>query len=164
MLVDASAESGKTGMVGYNVATMPLPIRLPKQLMDETEFGEACQYHTRYLAPGPRLQEAGSPFAWALHARSGNPSDRLLCVFLWGRVSEVFATGTVDAASSTVSMSVNLRYENGGIGTMTLGTGPVLEAMVFVKGTGDQAIQVLETRRLRRYPYADMAWHRWRLC
>ena len=34
---------------------------------------------------------------------------------------------------------------------MTLGTGPILEAMVFVKGTGNQAIQVLETRRLRRY-------------
>ena len=71
--------------------------------------------------------------------------------FFMGQVSEVFATGTVDAASSTVSMSVNLRYENGGIGTMTLGTGPVLEAMVFVKGTGNQAIQVLETRELRRY-------------
>ena len=71
--------------------------------------------------------------------------------FFMGQVSEVYATGTVDAASSTVSMSVNLRYENGGMGTMTLGTGPVLEAMVFVKGTGNQAIQVLETRRLRRY-------------
>ena len=34
---------------------------------------------------------------------------------------------------------------------MTLGTGPVLEAMIFVKGTNNQAIQVFETRKLRRY-------------
>ena len=43
-------------------------------------------------------------------------------------------------------MSVNLRYENGGIGTMTLGTGPILEAMVFVKGTEP----VRQFRYLRR--------------
>ena len=90
-----------------------------------------------------------------------------------GQVSEVYATGTVNVASSTVSISVNLRYANGGIGTMTLGTGPVLEAMVFVKGTGNQAIQVLETRKLRlyRHPtwlgsgggYADTPTEEWDL-
>ena len=70
-------------------------------------------------------------------------------------------------------LSVNLRYENGGIGTMTLGTGPVLEAMVFIKGTNNQAIQVLETRKLRRYRhptwldegggYADTPTEEWDL-
>ena len=34
---------------------------------------------------------------------------------------------------------------------MTLGIGPVLEAMVYLKGTNNQAIQVFETRKLRRY-------------
>ena len=55
--------------------------------------------------------------------------------FFMGQVTEVYAIGSVDPPSSSVSISVNLKYENGGIGTMTLGTGPVLEAMVFIKGT-----------------------------
>jgi predicted dehydrogenase len=56
---------------------------------------------------------------------------------------------------------------------MTLGTGPILEAMVFVKGTNNQAIQVLETRKLRRYRvptwlgegggYADTPTEEWDL-
>ena len=149
MLVDASVESGKTGMVGTMWRHAPAH-QIAKQLMGEAEFGAACQYHTRYLAPGPRLQEAGSPFAWPFMLDQAiHPTDCMR--FFMGQVSEVFAMGMVDAESRTVSMSVNLRYASGGIGTMTLGTGPILEAMVFVKGTNNQAIQVLETRKLRRY-------------
>ena len=149
MLVDASVETGKTAMVGTMWRHAPAH-QIAKQLMDEAAFGEACQYHTRYLAPSPHLQEAGSPFAWPFMLDQAiHPTDCMR--FFMGQVSEVFAMGAIDAESGTVSMSVNLRYENGGIGTMTLGTGPILEAMVFVKGTGSQAIQVLETRKLRRY-------------
>ena len=103
--------------------------------------------------------------------QSIHPTDCMR--FFMGQVSEVFAMGAIDAATATVSMSVNLRYENGGIGTMTLGTGPILEAMVFVKGTNHQAIQVLETRKLRRYRvptwlgegggYADTPTEEWDL-
>ena len=171
MLVDASVESGKTGMVGTMWRHAPAH-QIAKQLMDEAEFGAACQYHTRYLAPGPRLQEAGSPFAWPFMLDQAiHPTDCMR--FFMGQVSEVFAMGTVDAESHTVSMSVNLRYASGGIGTMTLGTGPALEAMVFVKGTNNQAIQVLETRKLRRYRvptwlgtgggYADTPTEEWDL-
>ena len=132
MLVDASVETGKTGMVGTMWRHAPAH-QIARQLMDEAAFGEACQYHTRYLAPGPRLQEAGSPFAWPFMLDQAiHPTDCMR--FFMGQVSEVFAMGAIDAESGTVSMSVNLRYENGGIGTMTLGTGPILEAMVFVKG------------------------------
>ena len=171
MLVDASIESSKTGMVGTMWRHAPAN-QIAKQLMDEDEFGIPCQYHTRYLAPGPRLNEAGSPFAWSFMLDQViHPTDCMR--FFMGQVSEVFAMGTVEATSSTVSMSVNLRYANGGIGTMTLGTGPILEAMVFIKGTGDQAIQVLETRKLRRYRvptwlgtgggYADTPTEEWDL-
>ena len=171
MLVDASVETGKTGMVGTMWRHAPAN-QIAKQLMDEEAFGETCQYHTRYLAPGPRLQEAGSPFAWPFMLDQAiHPTDCMR--FFMGQVSEVFAIGAIDAATSTVSLSVNLRYENGGIGTMTLGTGPILEAMVFVKGTGNQAIQVLETRKLRlyRHPtwlgfgggYADTPTEEWDL-
>ncbi|RKU25663.1 hypothetical protein C6497_14985 [Candidatus Poribacteria bacterium] len=149
MLVDASVESGKTGMVGTMWRHAPAH-QLAKRLMDEEDFGNACQYHTRYLAPGPRLSDAGSPFAWPFMLDQViHPTDCMR--FFMGQVSEVYAMGTVDSQSSSVSMSVNLKYENGGIGTMTLGTGPVLEAMVFIKGTNNQAIQVFETRKLRRY-------------
>ncbi|MBC8231166.1 hypothetical protein H8E77_16560 [bacterium] len=34
---------------------------------------------------------------------------------------------------------------------MTLGIGPILETMVFVKSTHEQAIQVFDMRKLRRY-------------
>lgn len=149
MLVDASIATGKTGMVGTMWRHAPAH-QMAKQLMEEEDFGNACQYHTRYLAPGPRLSEAGSPFAWAFMLDQViHPTDCMR--YFMGQVTEVYATGTIDAPSRNVSMSVNLRYENGGIGTMTLGTGPVLEAMVFIKGTNNQAIQVFETRKLRRY-------------
>ncbi len=171
MLVDASIEAGKTGMVGTMWRHAPAH-RIAKQLMAETEFGTACQYHTRYLAPGPRLKEVKSPFAWPFMLDQAiHPTDCMR--FFMGQVSEVFAMGTIDEASGTVSISVNLRYENRGIGAMTLGTGPVLEAMVFIKGTNNQAIQVFETRKLRRYRvptwlgtgggYADTPTEEWDL-
>ena len=149
MLVDASVETGKMGMVGTMWRHAPAH-QIAKELIDEAAFGKACQYHTRCLAPGPRLQEAGSPFAWPFMLDQViHPTDCMR--FFMGPVSEVYATGAIDPESGTSSISVNLRYEQGGIGTMTLGTGPVLEAMVFIKGTNHQAIQVLETRKLRRY-------------
>ncbi len=149
MLVDASLETGKTGMVGTMWRHAPAH-QLAKTLMAEAGFGNACQYHTRYLAPGPRLAEAGSPFAWSFMLDQAiHPTDCMR--FFMGQVSEVYALGTLDADSRSLSLSVTLRYEQGGVGTMTLGTGPVLEAMVFITGTGQQAIQVLETRKLRRY-------------
>ena len=171
MLVDASVETGKTGMVGTMWRHAPAH-QIAKRLMTEDDFGTACQYHTRYLAPGPRLQAAGSPYAWPFMLDQAiHPTDCMR--FFMGQVSQVFAIGEIDSASSTVSMSVNLRYENGGIGTMTLGTGPVLEAMVFIKGTNNQAIQVFETRKLRRYRvptwlgsgggYADTPSEEWTL-
>ena len=170
MLVDASVETGKTGMVGTMWRHAPAH-QIAKQLMDKDAFGEACQYHTRYLAPGPRLQEAGSPFAWPFMLDQViHPTDCMR--FFMGQVSKVYATGTVEAASSTVSISVtyvtrrrhrhdDTRYR------------PVLEAMVFAKGTGNQAIQVLETRKLRLYRnptwlgfgggYADTPTEEWDL-
>ena len=149
MLVDASIETGKTGMVGTMWRHAPAH-QIARELMDDEAFGDACQYHTRYMAPGPRIREVGSPFAWPFMIDQViHPTDCMR--FFMGQVSEVFALGSVDGASGTVSISVNLRYENGGVGTMTLGTGPVLEAMIFVKGTNNQAIQVFETRHLRRY-------------
>ena len=171
MLVDASVETGKTGMVGTMWRHAPAH-QMAKRLMNEDDFGTACQYHTRYLAPGPRLQAAGSPYAWPFMLDQViHPTDCMR--FFMGQVNQVFAIGEIDGASSTVSMSVNLRYENGGIGTMTLGTGPVLEAMVFIKGTNNQAIQVFETRKLRRYRvptwlgsgggYADTPTEEWTL-
>jgi predicted dehydrogenase len=171
MLVDTSIETGKTGMVGTMWRHAPAH-QIAKRLIDEDDFGSACQYHTRYLAPGPRLQHAGSPFAWPFMLDQViHPTDCMR--FFMGQVAEVYAMGTVDSASSSVSISVNLRYENGGIGTMTLGTGPVLEAMVFIKGTNNQAIQVFETRKLRRYRvptwlgsgggYADTPSEEWNL-
>jgi len=175
MLVDAAIEAGKTGMVGTMWRHAPAH-QIAKQLIDEAEFGAASQYHTRYIAPGPRLVGGTSgtdtPFAWPFMLDQGiHPTDCMQ--YFMGQVSEVFAMGTIDAESGTVSISVNLRYENGGIGTMTLGTGPVLEAMVFVTGTGNQAIQVLETRTLRRYRvptwlghgggYADTPTEEWDL-
>ena len=171
MLVDTSIETGKTGMVGTMWRHAPAH-QIAKRLIDEDDFGSACQYHTRYLAPGPRLQHAGSPFAWPFMLDQViHPTDCMR--FFMGQVAEIYAMGTVDSASSSVSISVNLRYENGGIGTMTLGTGPVLEAMVFIKGTNNQAIQVFETRKLRRYRvptwlgsgggYADTPTEEWNL-
>ncbi len=149
MLVDASIETGKTGMVGTMWRHAPAH-RIAKQLIDEEVFGKVSQYHTRYLAPGPRLHEMKSPFAWPFMLDQAiHPTDCMR--FFTGQVSEVFALGTIDEESGTVSISVNLRYENGAIGTMTLGSGPVLEAIVFIKGTNNQAIQVNETRKLRRY-------------
>ena len=148
-LVDASKETGKTGMVGTMWRHAPAH-QIAKELMAEPEFGEPAQYHTRYLAPGPRLHETGSPFAWPFMLDQViHPTDCMR--FFMGQVTEVYATGTLDTDSCALSIAVNLRYENGGIGTMTLGTGPMLEAMVFVTGTNHQAIQVLETRKLRRY-------------
>ncbi len=171
MLVDASAEAGKTGMVGTMWRHAPAH-QIAKRLIDEDEFGEACQYHTRYLAPGPRVHQAGTPFAWHFMLDQViHPTDCMR--FFMGQVSEVYATGEVDSPTGSVSMSVNLRYQSGGIGTMTLGTGPVLEAMVFIKGTNNQAIQVFETRKLRRYRvptwlghgggYADTPTEEWNL-
>ncbi len=149
MLVDASIQTGKTGMVGTMWRHAPAH-QIAKQLIAEDDFGAVSQYHTRYLAPSPRLRETKSPFAWPFMLDQAiHPTDCMR--FFTGQVSEVFAIGTIDEASGTVSIAVNLRYENGGIGTMTLGTGPVLETMVFIKGTNNQAIQVLETRTLRRY-------------
>ncbi len=149
MLVDASIESGKTGMVGTMWRHAPAH-RMARQLIDEDGFGDVCQYHTRYLAPGPRIHESETPFAWRyMLDQAIHPTDCMR--FFMGQVSEVFALGTTNADTGTLSISVNLRYENGAIGTMTLGIGPVLEAMVFIKCTNDQAIQVLDTRKLRRY-------------
>lgn len=149
MLVDASVETGKTGMVGTMWRHAPAH-QIAKRLIDEEDFGRPCQYHTRYLAPGPRLKEAGTPFAWPFMLDQViHPTDGMR--FFMGQVSEVYAVGTIDAPSSNVSISVNLKYENGAIGTMTLGTGPVLESMVFIKGTNNQAIQVFETMKLKRY-------------
>ena len=90
-----------------------------------------------------------------------------------GRVEDVFAFDGTDMDTGTVSISVNLRYANGAVGSMTLGIGPVLEAMVYLKGTNNQAIQVFETRKLRRYRaptwlgrgggYADTPTEEWDL-
>ena len=149
MLVDTSIEVGKTGMVGTMWRHAPAH-QIAKRLIDEDDFGTTCQYHTRYLAPGPRLSEPGSPFAWPFMLDQViHPTDCMR--FFMGQVTEVYAKGKVDAPTRNVSISVNLEYESGAIGTMTLGTGPVLEAMVFIKGTSNQAIQVFETRKLRRY-------------
>jgi hypothetical protein len=60
--------------------------------------------------------------------------------FITEPVNELSAFGTTDVETGTLSISVNLRYETGAIGRMMLGIGPVLEAMVFVKGTNNQAI------------------------
>ncbi|MCG9127450.1 Gfo/Idh/MocA family oxidoreductase [Candidatus Poribacteria bacterium] len=149
MLVDASIATGKTGMVGTMWRHAPAH-QMAKQLMDEEEFGVACQYHTRYLAPGPRLSEGGTPFVWPFMLDQViHPTDCMR--FFMGQVKEVHALGTIDPPSRNVSISVNLRYENDAVGTMTLGTGPVLEAMVFIKGTNNHAIQVFDTRKLKRY-------------
>lgn len=149
MLADTSVETGKTGMVGTMWRHAPAH-QIAKRLIDEEDFGTPCQYHTRYLAPGPRLKAAGAPFAWPFMLDQViHPTDGMR--FFMGQVSEVYAVGTIDAPSSNVSISVNLKYENGAIGTMTLGTGPVLESMVFIKGTNNQAIQVFETMKLKRY-------------
>ena len=149
MLFDASVKSGKTGMVGTMWRHAPAH-RLAKRLLDEEEFGRVCQYETRYLAPTPRIHEPGTPYAWpfmldqAIHATD--------CMrFFMGPVSQLFAFATTDADSGTVSISVNLQYENGGVGAMTLGVGAVLEAVVFIKSTDNHAVQVFETRKLRRY-------------
>ncbi len=148
MLVDASKESGKTGMVGTMWRHAPAH-RMTKQLMEEESFGKPCQYHTRYLAPSPRITSVAPPFAWPFMLDQAiHPTDCMR--FFMGQVSQVFAFGETDE-SGTLSISVNLRYESGAVGTMVLGIGPILEAMVFVKGTNNQAIQVFETRKLRRY-------------
>ena len=60
------------------------------------------------------------------------------------------------ADTGTVSISVNLQYESGAVGTMTLGIGPMLEAMVFIKSTNNQAIQVFETRLSTSISHADV--------
>ena len=149
MLVDAAIEAGKMGMVGTMWRHAPAH-RMAKRFIDEEGFGDVSQYHTRYLAPGPRVHESGTPFAWQyMLDQAIHPTDCMR--FFMGQVSEVFAVGTTHADIGTLSISVSLRYENGAVGTMTLGVGPVLEAMVFVKGTNDQAVQVLDTRKLRRY-------------
>ena len=171
LLLDASVESGKTGMVGTMWRHAPAH-QLAKQLMAEDGFGKVCQYHTRYLAPGPRIHEAETPYAWRFMLDQAiHPTDCMR--FFTGQVSDVFAFGTMDTVSGTVSMSVNLRYESGAVGTMTLGIGPILEAMVFIQGTNNQAIQVFETRKLRRYRiptwtgtgggYADTPTEEWDL-
>ncbi|MCH8295701.1 Gfo/Idh/MocA family oxidoreductase [Candidatus Poribacteria bacterium] len=171
MLVDASIESGKTGMVGTMWRHAPAH-RMAKELMEAESFGTVCQYHTRYLAPSPRIHEPETPFAWRyMLDQTIHPTDCMR--FFMGPVSELFAFGTIDEDSGTVSISVNLRYENGAIGTMTLGIGPVLEAMVFIKGSNHQAIQVFETRKLRFYRmptwsgtgggYADTPTEEWDL-
>ena len=171
MLVDASIESGKTGMVGTMWRHAPAH-RMAKELMEAESFGTVCQYHTRYLAPSPRLHEPETPFAWRyMLDQTIHPTDCMR--FFMGPVSELFAFGTIDEDTGTVSISVNLRYENGAIGTMTLGIGPVLEAMVFIKGSNHQAIQVFETRKLRFYRmptwsgagggYADTPTEEWDL-
>jgi len=149
MLVDASIESGKTGMVGTMWRHAPAH-RLAKRLLGEEEFGRVCQYETRYLAPTPRIHEPEAPFAWRyMLDQAIHPTDCMR--FFMGSVSQLCAFSTTDTDTGTVSISVNLQYESGAVGTMTLGIGPVLEAMVFIKSTNDHAIQVLETRKLRRY-------------
>ena len=149
MLVNASIESGKTGMVGTMWRHAPAH-QLAKRLLEEEEFGSVCQYETRYLAPTPRIHEPETPFAWphmldqVIHATD--------CMrFFMGPVSQLCAFGTTYVDTGTLSICVNLRYASGAVGTMTLGIGPVLEAMVFIKSTNDHAIQVFETRKLRRY-------------
>ena len=170
MLVDASKEAGKTGMVGTMWRHAPAH-RMAKQLMEEESFGRPCQYHTRYLAPSPRITSTDSPFAWPFMLDQAiHPTDCMR--FFMGPVSRVFAFAETDE-SGTLSISVNLRYASGAVGTMTLGIGPILEAMVFVKGTNNQALQVFETRKLRRYRvptwtgtgggYADTPTEEWDL-
>lgn len=171
MLLDASIESGKTGMVGTMWRHAPAH-RLAKDLMGEKEFGVPCQYHTRYLAPSPRIHSADSPFGWRFMLDQAiHPADCMR--FFMGTVSELFAYGVADGGTGTLSISVNLRYKSGAIGTMTLGIGPVLETMVFIKGTNDHAIQVFDMRKLRRYRaptwtgagggYADTPTEEWDL-
>ncbi len=149
MLLDASVRSGKSGMVGTMWRHAPAH-RLAKRLLEEEEFGRVCQYETRYLAPTPRIHEPGTPYAWRyMLDQAIHPTDCMR--YFMGPVSQLFAFAANDADSGTVSISVNLRYENGGVGAMTLGIGPVLEAMVFIKSANNHAVQVFETRKLRRY-------------
>jgi len=149
MIVDVMKKSGKTGMVGTMWRHAPAH-RMAKQFMDEESFGEPCQYQTRYLAPTPRIQSTDSPFAWPFMLDQAiHPTDCMR--FFMGPVSQIFAFGTTDVDTGTLSISVNLRYESGAVGTMTLGIGPILETMVFVKSTHEQAIQVFDMRKLRRY-------------
>ena len=149
MLLDASVRSGKTGMVG-TMWRHAAAHRLAKRLLDEEEFGRVCQYETRYLAPTPRIHEPGTPYAWSFMLDQViHPTDCMR--FFMGPVSQLYALAANDAESGTVSISVNLQYENDGVGSMTLGIGAVLEAMVFIKSTNNHAVQVLETRKVRRY-------------
>ena len=149
MLVLASKESGKTGMVGTMWRHAPAH-RMAKRFVEEEIFGSPCQYHTRYLAPSPRITSTDSPFAWQFMLDQAiHPIDCMR--FFMGPVSQVFAFGVTDESSGTLSISVNLRYENGAVGTMALGIGAILETMVFVKGTNNQAIQVFDMRKFRRY-------------
>ncbi|HIA70087.1 TPA: Gfo/Idh/MocA family oxidoreductase [Candidatus Poribacteria bacterium] len=170
-LVDASVRTGKTGMVGTMWRHAPAH-QMAKRLIEEDDFGRVCQYHTRYLAPSPRIHSSDAPFAWPFMLDQAiHPTDCMR--FFMGPVNDVFSFDGTDTDTGTVSISVNLRYANGAVGTMTLGIGPVLEAMVYVKGSNNQAIQVLETRKLRRYRvptwsgqgggYADTPTEEWDL-
>ena len=141
--------------------------------MDEDEFGETCQYHTRYLAPGPRLQEAGSPFAWPFMLDQViHPTDCMR--FFMGQVSEVYATGTVDGR---IEYRFNVREstlrERRHRHDDTWHRSDFGSDGFLSKATGNQAIQVFETRRLRRYRnptwlgfgggYADSPTEEWDL-
>ena len=170
-LADASIRTGKTGMVGTMWRHAPAH-QMAKKIMEEGDFGRVCQYHTRYLAPSPRIHSSDTPFAWSFMLDQViHPTDCMR--FFMGLVEDVFAFDGTDMNTGTVSISVNLRYANGAVGSMTLGIGPVLEAMVYLKGTNNQAIQVFETRKLRRYRvptwsgqgggYADTPTEEWDL-
>ncbi len=149
LLVDASVESGKTGMVGTMWRHAPAH-RLAKRFLDEEEFGSVCQFETRYLAPTPRIYESGKTFTWPyMLDQAIHPIDCMR--FFMGPVSQLCAFAVTDKETGTLSLSVNLQYECAAVGAMTLGIGPVLEAMVFIKSANNHAIQVFETRKLRRY-------------
>ena len=173
LLVDTSVRTGKTGMVGTMWRHAPAH-KMAKNLIEKDDFGRVCQYHTRYVAPSPRIHSHSSdqPFAWPFMLDQAiHPTDCMR--FFMGPVNDVFAFDGTDTNTGTVSISVNLRYTNGAVGTMTLGIGAILEAMVYIKGLNNQAIQVFDTRKLRRYRvptwsgqgggYADTPTEEWDL-
>ena len=121
--VNASIETGKNRDGRHHVAACAAH-QIARELMDDEAFGDACQYHTRYMAPGPRIQEMGSPFAWPFMIDQViHPTDA--CVFLWGRSARFLRWVLLMLRLVRCQYPFNLRYENGGVGTMTLGTGPV---------------------------------------
>ena len=76
MLVDASIETGKTGMVGTMWRHAPAH-QIAKQLMDEEEFGEAVPISHPIPRTGSAPSGGGIPLCLVLHARSVDPPYRL---------------------------------------------------------------------------------------